>query len=580
MRKRLIVGVVAIEAAFLALLVGSSLLYLNGAEEAALAHRADARAQLVATVVDNAVDERDTAEAHRIAREFIADGDIAAVTIRDRDGGVLAAVAAPNSQERSVVARTRQVVEDGRIVGEVEVVLAPDGLVSAASHAGWRLGAIALGLLIVSAAVTAALGAYLTRRFDAFRAAAENIGGGDFGVTVPEDGPKEFSAAAKALNAMSRRIHALHAELKDALGRQTHALDSTFAHMTQGVAIFDRDGRLVAANEAFAPLLGFSRHDIASDMTLDDLVDAHLAGVPSDPAMLALSAQCRARSWEGPSFAFEIPLPGGRILAVTRTRLPDGGFIGVHEDVTEARLAQQKLLHAAKLSTLGELATATAHELNQPLNVIRLSADTALARLEGGEASPDYLAAKLRRIAEFTVRAAAIIDHMRVFGRKPSEAAASFDLGDAVRSAAEFFVETARRHGCRIEIEAPAGIDVVGHPALMEQVIANLLSNAMAAFSDKNIGEAPLICVRVSNTAAHACVEVADNAGGVAPEVLPRIFEPFFTTKPSGQGTGLGLSISHGIIKDMGGRMEVRNEKGGALFSVTLPLIADAQRAA
>ena len=162
---------------------------------------------------------------------------------------------------------------------------------------------------------------------------------------------------------------------------------------------------------------------------------------------------------------------------------------------------------------------------------------------------------------------------MRVFGRKPVEAAAPFDLSKAVRSAVDFFEETARLRGCRIEVAVEPGITVCGHAILIEQVVANIVSNALAAFkrmpSDR---QTPCIRVEVKREGASARVEIIDNAGGVPSGVLPRIFEPFFTTKPGAEGTALGLSISYGIVNDMGGRLEARNDAGGASFSFLLPM--------
>jgi len=178
---------------------------------------------------------------------------------------------------------------------------------------------------------------------------------------------------------------------------------------------------------------------------------------------------------------------------------------------------------------------------------------------------------KFGRIAEQTERAAAIIDHMRIFGRKPTERPEPFDLGEAVRSAVDFFAETARLKGYKLDLAIGQGVTVKGHAMLIEQVVANLISNALAAFRSSEAIE-PSLCIIVSRSHDAALVEIADNAGGIAPEILPRIFEPFFTTKADGEGTGLGLSISYGIVSDMRGALSVRNENNGAIFSFRLPL--------
>jgi C4-dicarboxylate-specific signal transduction histidine kinase len=163
-----------------------------------------------------------------------------------------------------------------------------------------------------------------------------------------------------------------------------------------------------------------------------------------------------------------------------------------------------------------------------------------------------------------------IIDHMRIFGRKPTEAPTIFDLGETVRSAAEFFGETARLRGFQLDLSLDPNLQVSGHPALIEQVVANILSNAFAALSTAGVAS-PVVTVLAARRDKQIRVVIADNAGGVPADVLPHIFEPFFTTKSDREGTGLGLSISYGIIANMGGRLEAENRKGGAVFSFELP---------
>ena len=119
---------------------------------------------------------------------------------------------------------------------------------------------------------------------------------------------------------------------------------------------------------------------------------------------------------------------------------------------------------------------------------------------------------------------------------------------------------------------------VLGHEAPFEQVIMNLVSNAVDAYGPVDGRDGPRREVTVSVTSTEAAVElaVADLAGGIAPEAMERLFEPFFTTKPPGMGTGLGLSISYRIVRDMGGQIRAVNRDGGAVFTVVLPAVPEA----
>ena len=232
------------------------------------------------------------------------------------------------------------------------------------------------------------------------------------------------------------------------------------------------------------------------------------------------------------------------------------------------------MIQAAKLATLGEMATSVAHELNQPLNVIRMAAGNVLRKLEKGNADPTYLNDKLERIASQTERAAAIIDHMRMFGRKADEKPIKLDPREAIRGALNLMGEQLRL----AEIEVVTNLSgacrpVLGHQLLMEQVVLNLLTNARDAIQAKARDGEKKIDIAVDGADDGAVkIMVQDTGGGISKKIIGRIFEPFYTTKEMGKGTGLGLSVSYGIIRDMGGTIEAENADGGARFTITLPI--------
>jgi PAS domain S-box-containing protein len=258
------------------------------------------------------------------------------------------------------------------------------------------------------------------------------------------------------------------------------------------------------------------------------------------------------------------------------------GVIGVGQDITElnqVRIEQDKerkeaaaqIIQSSKLATLGEMATSVAHELNQPLNVIRMASGNCRRRIVKGTADPKYLSDKLERIEEQTARAAVIIDHMRMFGREAKENPESIDPRDVITKALDLMGEQLRLDGINVVTELPENCPpILGHTIQMEQVILNLLSNAKDAMAE-NDGEAK-ITLRVfeSNKAVHITTE--DSGGGIPEDALSRLFEPFYTTKEIGKGTGLGLSVSYGIVRDMNGTITAENIDDGARFTITLPI--------
>ncbi|SCW94727.1 sensor histidine kinase [Ancylobacter rudongensis] len=259
-------------------------------------------------------------------------------------------------------------------------------------------------------------------------------------------------------------------------------------------------------------------------------------------------------------------------------------------DTSRVRNAELQVMQAAKLATLGEMATAIAHELNQPLAVIKMAVANArrlLDPLPGGEP----VAAKLERISAQVDRAKRITDQVRRYGRMPTEQLLPFSLRHAVELAAGFVAEQFRAANIRLSIEtsAPAELLVFGEQTMFEQVIVNLLINARDAYETQDedrpeaahheggagdrqsgAGEREVqVAIRLEN--ARAVVLVQDNAGGVPPEMLERLFEPFATTKPTEKGTGLGLSLARSVIRDMNGTIVAENSGGGARFVINLP---------
>lgn len=247
-------------------------------------------------------------------------------------------------------------------------------------------------------------------------------------------------------------------------------------------------------------------------------------------------------------------------------------------DVTENHEAQRKLAKASQLATLGELPTAVAHEINQPLTVIALAAKNARSALRSGSFETASLVRKLERIESQVDRAKSITDHMRLFGRGGVDAAAPFDLVACVRSACRFVREQYALGGIRLDLaDVPSRpCQVVGHQIQLEQVLLNLLTDARDAFAGKKreagVQGGPVVRISIGEKGDRSwTVAVKDNAGGIDESVIERVFEPFFSTKPVGRGTGLGLSVAYGIVRDMGGVISVRNEDGGARFEIELP---------
>ena len=273
---------------------------------------------------------------------------------------------------------------------------------------------------------------------------------------------------------------------------------------------------------------------------------------------------------------------GARVVATH----PDGvEVVGYRADISAERQFAAQAAEASKLATLGEMATGLAHELNQPVTAMALGADNAADALEAEGASGIAEAVDtLRRVAGEATRAQAIIDHLRVFGRRDPGPVAPVEVARAVEGALVLAGNALRAAGIQVVRDIAPGLPrVQAQLVLLEQVLLNLFLNARDAMAARPAGTRRLEVTAAEDGAGQVLLSVRDTGGGVAPGIIDRVFEPFFTTKPVGQGTGLGLALSHSMMAAMGGTIRVANVEGGAEFVLGLaalrPASAGAQEA-
>ena len=236
--------------------------------------------------------------------------------------------------------------------------------------------------------------------------------------------------------------------------------------------------------------------------------------------------------------------------------------------------SRMELAHAARLATMGELTASIAHEVNQPLGAILANVDAADMLLESGTDRIADVRQILADVRKDDLRASDVIRRLRALLAKQEMARTPLDLGEAIEEVLRLLDAEARRRHVELVAELDgARPEVLGDRVHLQQVLLNLIINAMDAMADTPV---PLRCVVVRTVAQpDGSVEVAvvDRGQGVAPERLPRLFDSFYTTKE--RGMGLGLSISKSIVEAHGGRIWAEgNAGGGATFRFTLPVSA------
>ena len=366
-----------------------------------------------------------------------------------------------------------------------------------------------------------------------------------------------------------RAEHAFRAAMEDSL--------------TVGMRARDLNGRVIYVNPAFCKMTGFTAEELVNHKPpmpywapehLDDTQAMHLA----------------VMAGEAPSEGFEITFMrknGERFQAlVYEAKLIDGngqhtGWMASVLDITErkhteevARQQQEQLQFTARLVTLGEMASTLAHELNQPLAAIASYNTGCLNLLASDNLSCAELKPALEKIGVQAQRAGRIIRRVHDFVRKSEPKRAPCALGDVIDDCLGFVEPEARKRQIRIDASIPELPPLPADRLMLEQVLLNLMRNAMDAMSETPTAYRLLkLIARIDGDEVR--ISVADNGCGIAPEIEDKLYTAFFTTKQ--EGMGVGLSICRSIVEFHRGRLWAEKNDAsptgnGTIFIFTLPL--------
>jgi PAS domain S-box-containing protein len=264
-------------------------------------------------------------------------------------------------------------------------------------------------------------------------------------------------------------------------------------------------------------------------------------------------------------------------ISITMIRDHDGaatGFLIYGRDITDKRIMEQQLMQSSKMASIGEMATGVAHELNQPLNVIKIAAQLIKDSIVENDFTEEFIAERSNMILQQVERASGIINHLRIFGRKGDDSFAVIDPNKPIIDAFNLLGEQLQQNAIRYHLNLDADRCFInGDSNRLEQVFINFIINAMDAFEESGSDHPKQItvtsCCNSDNNAI--TIDFENNGPGIPDDIINRIFDPFFTTKEVGKGTGIGLSISYSIIKSHNGSIKVRSGKTGTVFAIELP---------
>lgn len=346
-----------------------------------------------------------------------------------------------------------------------------------------------------------------------------------------------------------------------------------------GLRARDLDGRVTFVNPAFCRMVGLPEEQLVGHAPpmpywvserLDEYqrrVDSVLSGQASTAPYETVFQ--RAGGERFPVVIYDAPL-----------RDADGrqtGWMSSIIDVTEEkhaeereRLQHERLQAAARLTTMGEMASSLAHELNQPLGAIASYLAGSLNMIERGDATAEELGPALAKASQQAQRAGQVIRRVHEFVRKREPQRVALDAARLIEDCRALVELQARRSNVQISVQADPGVPaIVGDAVMLEQVILNLTRNAIEAMAEVEPGRRLLVIAARVGEAGGACITVRDYGAGIPEAVAGSLFSPFFTTKADGMG--MGLSICRSIVEAHGGRLTFERLDLGTEFGMQFP---------
>ena len=364
-------------------------------------------------------------------------------------------------------------------------------------------------------------------------------------------------------------------QMEEVLRRSERELTDFFENAVVGLHWAGPDGTILRANQAELDLLGYTR---------DEYIDHHIAEFHVDPAVIADILSRLAQGETIREREARLRCKDGsikQVLIAANVLWEHGQFIHSRcftRDITQLKQAEEKLrqqraelAHMARVSLASELASGLAHELNQPLAAITVYIQTGLHLLRSEQMQRASLQEALEKAAAQALRAAEIIRRLRRLVRREAPHRSAIDVNELIQEVVYLVEADACQQGVRIRLALTETLPSMFADAIqIQQVILNLVRNAMEAMSESQSGhrELTIQSAPAGNNALE--VAVADTGPGLSAEARTQLFMPFFTTKA--KGMGLGLSLSQSIIEAHSGRLWVTpNPDGGATFHFTLP---------
>lgn len=358
-----------------------------------------------------------------------------------------------------------------------------------------------------------------------------------------------------------------------------------FENTIEGIMVTDTEGNIEWVNPAFTKITGHCEEDVINKQHFLILNPEQGAEETIEKAYVSLKS---TGQWQGENW---LRHKNGEIfpvwLSMSAIKNESGEtvqFVTMLRDITEQvkmnrekQRLQEQTVRAQRLASLSTISAGIAHEINQPLNTMKVIVDGMLYwQKRGRPPEHDKIIRNLHKISAQIGRVDEIIKHMRsLVGSGNATELGPCDLNKAVSDALGVLGRQLTSHNINVVKKLAKDLPgVLGNAHRLEEMVINLLVNAMQALDKtKGVAEKEIEC-RTGVSGGKVILEISDNATGISGDIKDSIFDPFFTTKDTGEGMGLGLSIVQTLLSGFNGQVEAaNNEKGGATFRVELPVI-------
>jgi PAS domain S-box-containing protein len=391
----------------------------------------------------------------------------------------------------------------------------------------------------------------------------------------------ELLASQAAISLENAR---LYNDLREREARIRRLVDSNIV----GIVIWDVQGRIIDANQAFLDMVGYAQEDLVSGrLRWRELTPAEWRDADEQ-----IIAELRAVGTLQPREKEYVRKDGSRVPVLVARALfewkPDEGVAFVI-DMTDRKRAEEKLraseqrlldaqmelAHVTRVTTLGELTASIAHEVNQPLTGVVTYGDACLRWLDRETPRLDEARSAVEQMIGSARHASDVIERIRALSKKGAFESVRIDINQVINDVIALIRREINVHGISLRLDLEASLPPVdGDPIQLKQVIINLLMNGIQAMSAVTDRHRELRIRSREHGSDQILVAVEDAGIGIEPEHAAQLFNAFFTTKPDGMG--MGLSICRSIVEAHGGRLRATaNVPHGATFQFTLPVNAD-----